>query len=229
MFVDGDLLSAYSAPRSSTSFNGAVDVRRRRPGGTELSHVRALACFNGAVDVRRRRRSRGSRATRRRARFNGAVDVRRRRRSSPRAPPATPRRGFNGAVDVRRRRLCPRRCRRPRTSMLQWGRRCSSTETGCYDGDRQGSCGASMGPSMFVDGDLRTSAVFPVVMSSFNGAVDVRRRRPCTAGVVQLIKQMLQWGRRCSSTETAATLTEPELEFALQWGRRCSSTETGVD
>ena len=62
--------------------------------------------------------------------------------------------------------------------------------------------GASMGPSMFVDGDSVRGAVGVPGPQCFNGAVDVRRRRP--AAMMEIVKAVvaLQWGRRCSSTET---------------------------
>ena len=152
--VDGDEKAARGAGARSCRFNGAVDVRRRRRRREPLRSPGCARCFNGAVDVRRRRHGSALGAPRDHASFNGAVDVRRRRRVS-RATPLAP------------------------------------------------APSASMGPSMFVDGDVPT----PVRVTATSGP--------------------LQWGRRCSSTETRRPRRpEPSRKMSLQWGRRCSSTET---
>jgi len=61
---------------------------------------------------------------------------------------------------------------------------------------------ASMGPSMFVDGDPPPDLWRRATSACFNGAVDVRRRRHDVAHSSAAIMRTLQWGRRCSSTET---------------------------
>ena len=84
---------------------------------------------------------------------------------------------FNGAVDVRRRRPVRWSWSPTRLTALQWGRRCSSTETPIdYIKSRKISP-ASMGPSMFVDGDSPRLDLPIPGRAGFNGAVDVRRRR----------------------------------------------------
>src|SRR5258708_36084725 len=111
-----------------------------------------------------------------------------------------------------------------------------------------------MGPSIFVDGELPLSARSAACAPSFNGAVDLRRRRAERAGGYPVDGRALQWGRRSSSTERCATRragspTTPSfngavdlrrrrdsagimittVEWELQWGRRSSSTESGAD
>jgi len=86
--------------------------------------------------------------------------------------------------------------------LLQWGRRCSSTETRLRAELGSQCCRASMGPSMFVDGDVprhrhradhQCASMGPsmFVDGDFVRRATLRYRCP-----------MLQWGRRCSSTET---------------------------
>jgi hypothetical protein len=85
--------------------------------------------------------------------------------------------------------------------LLQWGRRCSSTE-------RSGRRARASGPQRF------------------NGAVDVHRRRAHRPYSHSSGWWSLQWGRRCSSTERSPTPSCSTCSLVmLQWGRRCSSTE----
>ena len=108
---------------------------------------------------------------------------------------------FNGAVDVRRRRRADAGAR-----------------------DRHLGA-ASMGPSMFVDGDglealaavrHRVASMGP---STFVDGDGVAAERSQNLGE-------LQWGRRCSSTETVWSVWPVQRPVLLQWGRRRSSTET---
>ena len=86
--------------------------------------------------------------------FNGAVDWHRRRgKGEAAAQPQTG--GFNGAVDWHRRRGAARMDRRAEFSALQWGRRLASTERGFrWTRQANGAQGASMGPSIGIDGEV---------------------------------------------------------------------------
>ena len=214
MFVDGDRVRRLSGQILRLCFNGAVDVRRRRPGvivvahsappmlqwgrrcsSTETTRIRPDMSPNLSLQWGRRCSSTETRRagsdTASAARFNGAVDVRRRR--PPRWLRALPRRPcFNGAVDVRRRRRAYRR-------------------------RRHGRRAASMGSSMFVDGDWDHAGRRPWPCGSFNGAVDVRRRRRVSYDCLTRRVDMLQWGRRCSSTETLLRRFGASTMMTLQW------------
>ena len=110
--------------------------------------------------------------------------------------------GFNGAVDRRRRRAdCAVAARSRSLGALQWGRRQTSTESSCQSARRLYRCLASMGPSTDVDGEPSHDAMPACGRDCFNGAVDRRRRRPCSVGDRQS-HRALQWGRRHDSTET---------------------------
>ena len=85
---------------------------------------------------------------------------------------------------------------------LQWGRRSSSTETGGDGPEEAGRPGASMGPSIFIDGDPSPSGTHTTGWPRFNGAVDLHRRRPAVGVGSPAEPILLQWGRRSSSTET---------------------------
>src|SRR5215510_14647703 len=133
--------------------------------------------FNGAVDLHRRRGQRSQEYWRSQGSFNGAVDLHRRR----------------VFADVRDGRV---------TEALQWGRRSSSTESAklrnrlrfsreasmgpsiFIDGERSlperrhpGTRLASMGPSIFIDGEPPVSLGTGPGLVGFNGAVDLHRRR----------------------------------------------------
>ena len=132
---------------------------------------------------------------------------------------------------------------------LQWGRRSSSTETrGEPSGEhhqyrfngavdlhrrRQGGGprrrrqrGASMGPSIFIDGDDgRLSAPLELSVASMGPSIFIDGDASQTMRAAR--GGWLQWGRRSSSTETASFHTRARAAAELQWGRRSSSTETG--
>ena len=193
--------SSVRCPSSRTPcFNGAVDLHRRRAGECQRS-CRSATCFNGAVDLHRRRvahafgvqpryaastgpsicidgeASNGPSRTSRGRCFNGAVDLHR-RRVEPATTPSWTSSRFNGAVDLHRRRARRGRLEDPRVHR------------------------ASTGPSICIDGELATEYVYArgnMLLqrgrrsgstesrrrcswssrrrSSFNGAVDLHRRR----------------------------------------------------
>ena len=144
------------------------------------------------------------------------------RRWRLRWPPVT---RFNGAADERRRRHPLRRSEReasdasmgPPTnvdgddtllwltdedaSVLQWGRRRTSTETGSLP-----------------------------VRRPVSSALQWGRRRTSTETErelgVSLDESKLQWGRRRTSTETSSSNASRCSSAKLQWGRRRTSTET---
>ena len=100
------------------------------------------------------------------------------------------------------------------------------------DGDPSGvrvamlSLTASMGPSMFVDGDSRTAHARASRPAAASMGPSMFVDGDTMSQIAPMWAQLLQWGRRCSSTETTATSFSPQRLISLQWGRRCSSTET---
>src|SRR6185436_11929112 len=144
--------------------------------------------------------------------------------------------------------LCPQTHRRG--SPLQWGRRLSSTETDEPELVPTPMLGASMGPSTLIDGDVGARAPVLEQLDGFNGAVDSHRRRLGNVITLSDPTDVLQWGRRLSSTETHTTGSREHRAGCfngavdshrrrphvfnpttvgpdrLQWGRRLSSTET---
>src|SRR5215510_2458440 len=123
--------------------------------------------FNGAVDLHRRRGQRSQEYWRSQGSFNGAVDLHRRR----------------VFADVRDGRV---------TEALQWGRRSSSMESN-IDGWSHFLLLYFNGPSIFIDGERRWSIAASREGRSFNGAVDLHRRRVPSSviGCVSVVK--LQW------------------------------------
>src|SRR3990172_6644229 len=108
--------------------------------------------------------------------------------------------GFNGAADVHPRKRAATDGH-PNTTVLQWGRGCSSAET------------------------LYRVAMLP----RFAGLQWGRGCSSAETGVAPGILQVdaeLQWGRGCSSAETAVGKSIVEDSLLLQWGRGCSSAET---
>ena len=67
---------------------------------------------------------------------------------------------------------------------------------------------ASMGPSMFVDGD--TTGMFDalVCLGASMGPSMFVDGDPVGVTAMSAASWMLQWGRRCSSTETLATVAK---------------------
>ena len=246
-----------------SSFNGAVDSRRRRPPASRTRRLRARG-FNGpnqyAITVKVDMLQWGRRLSSTETSGGAAVVVRTRGASmgpstlvdgdaAGQPSPDNPHLCFNGAVDSRRRRraggagskgycsvlqwgrrLSSTETRRPspragKPRTLQWGRRLSSTETPC--------CGRSPSASSCFNGAVdsrrrrrRRSAVASRASGRFNGAVDSRRRRRPSPGTGPRSSSELQWGRRLSSTETQQVHQVCAAEVRLQWGRRLSSTET---
>jgi len=158
---------------------------------------------------------------------------------------------FNGAVDKRRRRDPTRPRSSLEISVLQWGRRQASTESGDRAGVLVPQAPASMGPSTSVDGEVSDQLAIAGRSRRFNGAVDKRRRRGWIHNITRCWTSTLQWGRRQASTERPPCSWSPPAsrcfngavdkrrrrEFAsiasrhgsrpLQWGRRQASTERG--
>jgi len=184
----------------TSSFNGAVDKRRRRVAAAATIAERR-ARFNGAVDKRRRRDAPTSAelhrlhasmgpstsvdgepqpttsGTSRSFCFNGAVDKRRRRVGCG-VGGALPVGGFNGAVDKRRRRGPLHKIRwhpRGRASMGP-STSVDGEHVARVGGARRGAR-ASMGPSTSVDGERAIHRLDLAPPPRFNGAVDKRRRR----------------------------------------------------
>ena len=193
-----------------------------------------------------------------------------------RSASAPTRSGFDGAVDLRRRRHVSagmtnetstqlqwgRRSSSTETAQavrqggdvgieLQWGRRSSSTETPRLNRDEQIKLLASMGPSIFVDGDASRSRLRTSCTARFNGAVDLRRRRRRAAArldarrwlasmgpsiFVDGDKQVAELGPLAAPASMGPSIFvdgDPNTPIAmapavptLQWGRRSSSTET---
>src|SRR5579883_593726 len=107
----------------------------------------------------------------------------------------------------------------------------------------------SMGPP-FLNGGNRKDSKRPQLGSiSFNGAAVSQRRKQDTTATVQTVGfpsmgppflnggnllscelldalELLQWGRRFSTAETAMILSAPPSSRSLQWGRRFSTAET---
>jgi len=84
---------------------------------------------------------------------------------------------------------------------LQWGRRQTSTERPggpSMDGER---VRASMGPPTNVDGEASGERRGERRDARFNGAADKRRRRVPGQATRLRITDVLQWGRRQTSTE----------------------------
>ena len=151
-FIDGKLTCANTPRLSRFRFNGAVEVHRRK-----VRRPRGAGTVGGAsmepskfIDGKRRCSRRDVR---------GAF-------------------GFNGAVEVHRRKVSVFAHAAPRHgSTLQWSRRSSSTESRLEQLNRGCSWYASMEPSKFIDGKVAAGARERRRESSFNGAVEVHRRK----------------------------------------------------
>ena len=85
--------------------------------------------------------------------FNGAADVHPRKPPWPKCGPVTHRIRFNGAADVHPRKRKHQVVMKP-AQMLQWGRGCSSAETGAGVEGPPHRFQASMGPRMFIRGNF---------------------------------------------------------------------------
>ena len=131
---------------------------------------------------------------------------------------------FNGAVDDRRRRL------QLEHADDEHGLGASMGPSTIVDGDfalvvgREADHRASMGPSTIVDGDAEVQRACDCSPRRFNGAVDVRRRRPSRYGAMGAAQTLLQWGRRRSSTETLGMLVQLD-----QHGQASMGPSTIVD
>src|SRR5215510_14421176 len=227
IFIDGEASPSEMGARAAhTSMGPSIFIDGESRTGT--ASCRASCYFNGAVDLHRRRvhAGRGPAGLQRQTSmgpsifidgetplaclwladapyFNGAVDLHRRR---GRGEPGGVRGGrdFNGAVDLHRRRDPD------------------------PVGDGRGRLGTSMGPSIFIDGELNGTRFGTVPGAKhFNGAVDLHRRREDRVRGGFSSATRLQWGRRSSSTESLLADDTVWCWGLLQWGRRSSSTERG--
>ena len=114
-----------------------------------------------------------------------------------------------------------------RMMTLQWGRGCSSAETP----DRDGALAlaiASMGPRMFIRGNIRPADVGADFRTAASMGPRMFIRGNGFSASFNASSVSLQWGRGCSSAETAACVTDLTVQNQLQWGRGCSSAETRV-
>ena len=156
---------------------------------------------------------------------------------------------FNGATDFHRWKsptLKP--CLRLK-SRLQWGHRFSSVEIprprrfprsprpasmgppifigGNLRGFRpfRRSRSASMGPPIFIGGNDSGSPRTSCITASFNGATDFHRWKSAPTMEERAMSNQLQWGHRFSSVEISHDDAHDAKPLRLQWGHRFSSVE----
>ena len=159
---------------------------------------------------------------------------------------------FNGAVDERRRRVSSSFAAGLVVGELQWSRRRTSTESsgGCSRG--RGSPIASMEPSTNVDGERPAASRPPSTSTSFNGAVDERRRRVArnvcrcrsyvgfNGAVDERRRRAASRGPRVTRPRVASMEPSTNVDgeqkivggyvevVSLQWSRRRTSTESNL-
>ncbi len=244
MFIRGIRRRGSDRPPSRHRFNGAADVHPRNPTREWLQHH---YCELASMGPRMFIRGIPQRAGIAEARPIASMGPRMFIRGIVIRPPPFARCGarrFNGAADVhpRNHRRAARRGRGRRASM---GPRMFIR--GIHPGKRDllALAAASMGPRMFIrgirrgqGGRLRPSTqwaadVHPGITSGerlrgrrFNGAADVHPRNPDKVEQDIGSAPRLQWGRGCSSAESAGVGRVAPRGARLQWGRGCSSAES---
>ena len=108
--------------------------------------------------------------------FNGAADFHRRKFGLP-VPPRWMVSGFNGAADFHRRKSRASLCLPATDTSLQWGRRFSSAEMNRLHLGGQMTPEASMGPPIFIGGNMTGIRNLCFAFPRFNGAADFHRRK----------------------------------------------------
>ena len=113
-----------------------------------------------------------------------------------------PRRGFNGATDLHRWKQRKNIPAPTVVLMLQWGHRFTSVETLRPVPTDVAKELASMGPPIYIGGNIVTDPETGRKVKRFNGATDLHRWKQlkefshCPAAI------SLQWGHRFTSVET---------------------------
>jgi len=151
IFIGGNGLLTISCTPNGYSFNGAADFHRRKYERRQHETINGIWLQWGR-------------------RFSSAEI------SERRDPHCLPNRRFNGAADFHRRKCKFTGKPFDPSRELQWGRRFSSAEMLVASPENEQQKGASMGPPIFIGGNLCVCQYARPVM-------------------------MLQWGRRFSSAE----------------------------
>ena len=85
---------------------------------------------------------------------------------------------------------------------------------------------ASMGPPIYIGGNLPPFWVWAGDFLSFNGATDLHRWKLSISFHPVVFKLRLQWGHRFTSVETSFLSYYKMADSKLQWGHRFTSVET---